>query len=495
MPSYAFLTKLAAALGWLLCFAAAEIPEHEMTTLPGWAGQLPSRQFSGLLPVAGGSKHLHYWYVESERAPARDPLVLWLNGGPGASSLIGLFTELGSLVTNDDSTQRPLDGVPALFYNPYSWSQVANLLYVESPAGVGFSYCEPGVACEATDETAASDLADFFQAFYAAYPELAARPLYLTGESYAGVYVPMLAEQLLARLPAAPLAGIAVGNGCWGNHVGLCSDSGDSMAIATSFFHAHSMFDDALWEDMRAHCDWYNVSSVCEGKVAEMRRQMGSFNLYNVYDTCGADQGVDGGLDYWFELTERRTFRPRLPLRQGLNDYKCGAERAMGEYLGRPEVVRALHVRPGTGGMHYTRTVSDLRPLYRRLSDRIRVLIYSGDVDGCVPTHGTETFFLRSLGLNVTEPWAPWSAYTATGSYVKAGYRELFGGTRHGIEFVTFNGAGHMVPQYRPSQSLTLMRRWLDGEATVQEAPADDHFFQSVPRHVFGGRASRITAA
>ena len=74
----------------------------------------------------------------------------------------------------------------------------------------------------------------------------------------------MLAERLLKQQPDVRLRGMAVGNGCWGTQVGICSGNGDSMAIATEFFHAHNMFDDALWEDMQQHCDWYNVSKVRE---------------------------------------------------------------------------------------------------------------------------------------------------------------------------------------------------------------------------------------
>ena len=69
--------------------------------------------------MANGTKQLHYWLVLSEGNPKSDPLVLWLNGGPGASSLLGLFTELGPLLTNDDSTLHPIDGVPSLYYNPH----------------------------------------------------------------------------------------------------------------------------------------------------------------------------------------------------------------------------------------------------------------------------------------------------------------------------------------------------------------------------------------
>ena len=72
-----------------LAFAADEV-----TSLPGWSGPLPSRQFSGYLDV-GASKHLHYWLVESEGSPSTDPTVLWLNGGPGCSSLDGFIYEHG----------------------------------------------------------------------------------------------------------------------------------------------------------------------------------------------------------------------------------------------------------------------------------------------------------------------------------------------------------------------------------------------------------------
>ena len=105
----------------------------------------------------------------------------------------------------------------------------------------------------------------------------------------------------------------------------------------------------------------------------------------------------------------------------------------------------------------------------RALSEHIRILVYSGDVDGCVPTHGTETFFLRALGMDVAQRWAPWRCENDDGHFVKAGYHEKFGGTKHGLDFVTVNGAGHMVPQYKPREAYTFMRRWLRGEELAAE--------------------------
>jgi hypothetical protein len=103
----------------------------------------------------------------------------------------------------------------------------------------------------------------------------------------------------------------------------------------------------------------------CSGKVAEMRQQMGTFNLYNVYDTCVGDEAVEASFDEWFELTPANRYRVRPEVAYGLHDYKCGAETAMGAYLANEEVIKATHVKPGVGGMMYTRTVDDVRPVYK----------------------------------------------------------------------------------------------------------------------------------
>ena len=126
---------------WALAFAADEV-----TSLPGWSGPLPSRQFSGYLDV-GASKHLHYWLVESEGAPSTDPTVLWLNGGPGCSSLDGFLYEHGPFRTDPANPHK-------LVRFPQTWAKVANMLYLEAPAGVGYSYCAAqvaGGACANTD--------------------------------------------------------------------------------------------------------------------------------------------------------------------------------------------------------------------------------------------------------------------------------------------------------------------------------------------------------
>jgi carboxypeptidase C (cathepsin A) len=87
---------------------------------------------------------LHYWLTTSQSAtPEKDPVVLWMNGGPGASSVVfGFFGELGPYFLDDDSMQnKTTPGVPDLKENPYAWNKIANVLFLESPANVGNQFC------------------------------------------------------------------------------------------------------------------------------------------------------------------------------------------------------------------------------------------------------------------------------------------------------------------------------------------------------------------
>ena len=101
--------------------------QDAVPSLPGFDGPLPSKHYSGYLPTGkttGAAGQLHYWLIEAENHPETAPVALWLNGGPGSSSLIGLLTENGQVATNANSLTQNTSDVPKLFYNPYSWSQV-----------------------------------------------------------------------------------------------------------------------------------------------------------------------------------------------------------------------------------------------------------------------------------------------------------------------------------------------------------------------------------
>uniref|UniRef100_A0A915E3W1 Carboxypeptidase n=1 Tax=Ditylenchus dipsaci TaxID=166011 RepID=A0A915E3W1_9BILA len=129
------------------------------------------------------SNYLHYWLVESQGKPETDPLILWFGGGPGCSSLGGLLTENGPFHPNSDGK--------TLFENNFSWNKIANVLYLESPRGAGFSYQDLKINAD-TGYSDNKTLTDNYLAltdFFSAYPEYQNRPFYVASESYGGIYV------------------------------------------------------------------------------------------------------------------------------------------------------------------------------------------------------------------------------------------------------------------------------------------------------------------
>lgn len=179
--------------------------------LPGFNDTLPSDTYSGYLNVSD-SKALHYMFAESIENPQDDPVLIWFNGGPGCSSLLGFFQENGPVVVDGDGNSL----------NPFPWNQKANVLYLESPAGVGFTLSNNGTDLIYNDMLQSEDAYKALSQWYAKFPEFVDNKLWISGESYGGIYVPYLAWQVYqhnmmaqwnANITKYNLEGFLVGNG------------------------------------------------------------------------------------------------------------------------------------------------------------------------------------------------------------------------------------------------------------------------------------------
>lgn len=138
----------------------------------------PVDQYTGWLDI--GHKHLFFWYFAAENAPAPDaaPLALWMTGGPGGSSMLGMLMELGPCLVNEDG-----DGTR---YNPYGWNKDTAMIFVDQPVGVGFSYSDTDEPGPDTSFKSAEDMHLFLQMFISqVFPVHMKGPFVLTGESYA----------------------------------------------------------------------------------------------------------------------------------------------------------------------------------------------------------------------------------------------------------------------------------------------------------------------
>ncbi|KAJ3532604.1 hypothetical protein NMY22_g7676 [Coprinellus aureogranulatus] len=140
--------------------------------------------YTGYIDI--GAKHLFFYFFESRSKPERDDVILWTNGGPGCSSSLGLFMELGPCRIMDGNTTK---------FHPESWNIKANVFFIDQPIGVGFSYADYGEHV-GTSEEAAKDITAFIHTFFEHFPKFKGLPFHMAGESYAGRYLPVFAAHL-----------------------------------------------------------------------------------------------------------------------------------------------------------------------------------------------------------------------------------------------------------------------------------------------------------
>ena len=306
----------------LLYTLAAAAPASDLvSSLPGWDKPLPSPIYSGFLDLPGTQKHLHYLLVEAEPPldKSKAPLVLWLNGGPGCSSLEGFFYEHGPLVVgdahappninfaNDPSANANASG--KLFRNPWSWSRAASVLYLEAPAGVGFSYSPIAKEERNGDNGTAADNLAALDQFFLKFPEYKQNPFYVraapttklplptpsiaftrhphphvglcaqvSGESYGGVYVPTLSQKIYEAGSSfgGNMSGYLVGNGVF--------DHAEAVPTHAAFAAGHGFLSTAFTKKVDAACGNYSkLSARCMLLLAEVNQ---FFVDTNGYDAC-----------------------------------------------------------------------------------------------------------------------------------------------------------------------------------------------------------------
>jgi cathepsin A (carboxypeptidase C) len=147
---------------------------------------------------------MFYWLFMSRNNIASDPLVIWLTGGPGCSSEVAIFAENGPFSIKEDLS---------LLRNDYSWNTRANVLYVDQPVGTGFSKASI-TDFTRSEDMIAKDFGVFFKGFLDKHPEFKGRELFITGESYAGHYIPAISAYLhKLQDTSINLVGFGIGNG------------------------------------------------------------------------------------------------------------------------------------------------------------------------------------------------------------------------------------------------------------------------------------------
>lgn len=408
-----------------------------ITSLPGF-GRLKGLELAGYLPISGSdcnkeqcniaSGNLFYWYVESREYWADAPLVLWLNGGPGAASMYGFFMENGPYKINKDGT---------LSERQYSWNQKANYLVIDQPAGVGFSYGENNTY---TNESEAMDqLYEAIKTFIGRHPELKSKSIYLAGESYAGKYLPQLAIRIISgntKGPKIHLKGLLLGDAWVNPHLQQYANA--------DFAYSHGLIN------RQARDQVLKLYYLC---VKEIDKMTPSSHYAN--EVCGKMQ----------DLIKKESGSLNLAnIAKGIEP----DDSPMIKYLNKPDVRRALHIEQRVKQFTtFSKMVADkleigeqdsvahLYPII--LAAGVRVLLYNGLEDGKDSNFMSTELWLSALHWPfkkefATAPTCVWNTGSKVAGYVK---------TAGGLTQVKIRNAGHLAPIDQPERLLDLFNHFI----------------------------------
>ncbi|XP_078434913.1 serine carboxypeptidase-like 27 [Wolffia australiana] len=438
---------------WVVAAAESDQGRDRIAALPGQPSAVGFDQYSGYVAVDDkAGRALFYWLVESP-ASATAPLVLWLNGGPGCSSIAyGASEEIGPFRIRSDGL--------GLFLNPFAWNREANLLFVEYPAGVGFSYSNTSSDLyTAGDQRTAADGYQFLLRWFERFPQFKRRDFFIAGESYAGHYVPQL-SQLIYRAnkgvkdPSINLKGFMVGN--------AVTDDFHDYVGTFEYWWTHGLISDSTYHNLRIACTFESSehpSEACLRLLDLAAAEQGNIDPYSIFTPpCNVT------------ATFRRRSRGHYPWMYRAYD-PC-TERYATAYYNRPEVQEALHANvtglrykwetcSDTLGNYWTDSPRSMLPIYQELiMAGLRIWVFSGDTDSVVPVTATR-YSIDALKLPSLVDWYPW--------YNKGkvrGWSQVY----KGLTFVTITGAGHEVPLHRPEEALILFMHFLKGSQMPRQS-------------------------
>ncbi|XP_031247611.1 serine carboxypeptidase II-2 [Pistacia vera] len=420
--------------------------------LPGQSFNASFEHYAGYVPVNEEfGRALFYWLIEADEDPDSKPLVLWLNGGPGCSSIAyGEAEEIGPFHIRPDGK--------TLYLNPYSWNQVANILFLDSPVGVGFSYSNTSsdLLSNGDKRTAADSLA-FLLKWLDRFPQFKGRDFYITGESYGGHYVPQLSQAIVRYNLATGdktinLKGYMVGNA-------LTDDFHDHLGVF-QFMWAAGLISDQTYKLLNLLCDFQSFihsSSSCEKMLDIAGEEMGNIDPYSIFTpSCTAN------------VSQSNRLLKKVHAVGHVNEkYDPCTEKHSVVYFNRPEVRKALHVIPAAAPAKWD-TCSDLvssnwkdsprsvLDIYHELIHHgLRIWMFSGDTDAIIPVTSTR-YSIDALKLPTITPWHAWYDEGQVGGWTQ---------DYAGLTFVSVRGAGHEVPLHRPKLALILIQSFLSGSS------------------------------
>ncbi|XP_076890563.1 serine carboxypeptidase-like 34 [Bidens hawaiensis] len=437
--------------------------EQNADRVLGLPGQPPVSfsQYAGYVTVnESHGRALFYWFFEAAKSPKKKPLLLWLNGGPGCSSIgFGGLEELGPFVVQK--------GESKLLLNKEAWNKAANLLFLESPVGVGFSYTNTSTDIKQLgDKITAQDSYTFIRKWFKRFPQYKTHEFYIAGESYAGHYVPQLAELIydnnknISEQDRINFKGIMIGNA-------LLDDETDQTGMI-DYAWDHAVISDRVYHDVKTKCNFSDPKSStdCDIALGEYFQVYKLIDMYSLYaPTCVDVNSSSTQRTHMHGNVSPIIFSKHKEWHSKPTGYDPCQSDYTESYLNKPNVQAALHANTTKIPYPWTHcsdaitfwndAPASILPIIRKLvAGSIRVWVYSGDTDGRIPVTATR-LSLRKLGFKTIEEWSPWYSKNQVGGWT----------IRYdGLKFVTIRGAGHQVPTFKPKEALELVRHFLSNQ-------------------------------
>ncbi|KAH8673799.1 putative carboxypeptidase S1 [Xylariales sp. PMI_506] len=405
-------------------------------------------QYSGYISV-GSNMNMWFWFFEARNNPSTAPLATWFNGGPGCSSMIGLFQENGPCQFYDNKTEPSL--------NPYSFNTYANMLYVDQPIGVGFSYGDDTVK---STLTAAPFVWTFWQAFFAEFPQYESRDFGLFTESYGGHYGPEFSHYIQeqnAEIAAGKVKGEKINLVALGINNGLYDSKIQEKAnieFARNNTYRALISDNQADRLMKAYereclpalnkCDGLTgndlecliAGELCQFRIDEIIQIFGDFDVY--------------------DIRQPRYDDPYPP-----TTYQ--------KYLARPAVVKAIGANAtytdcsSSSELPFLFGGDEPRSFVGTLSEvvqsGIQVLTWAGDADYICNWFGN-----LDVANNITFSGSAEFAAKELAPYTVNGTEMGQSKSVNNLHFLRVYEAGHEVPYYQPQLALQAFTQIMQGK-------------------------------
>ncbi|KAF0698424.1 Aste57867_10953 [Aphanomyces stellatus] len=395
--------------------------------------------------------HYFYWFFESRNDPTTDSVVLWLEGGPGTSSMWSLLDCNGPCTIDANLTTST---------NPYSWTNNASVIWLDQPTGVGFSY---GVAGDedATSDDVGRNIFAFLQGWFKKHPAFQSQPFFIAGKSYGGHYVPAAAAYIVdhqlndndddASVVHINLQGIAIGNGLtdtvtqYPMLVEMAADPNAYNITLVTPNELKQMREDAnVVAELVKRCQQPNETQACldtdelwDTTLLEPMTTNPTRNQYDFRQLCDPDCDDFGGA------------KTEAFLNQPWVRHRLGARKTFS--WSNDTLLDAFDVDEEINAVQY---VADV------LARGVRVLVFAGDADLICDWKGNDAWTKKLQ-------WHGHHEFNAA-PVVPLIVDGVWAGDVHAtrlLSFVRVFNAGHMVAKDQPAVALALINRFLHHES------------------------------